>query len=111
MAVASLGACHRIKALAAVHQLAAPTAHHDADSAAHDHESMQHHADSTGKSPASDDTRLSCAACAACHLCAVIPNVAIALTDIPIASATDFLDTDVALARNVASGLDRPPRA
>ena len=110
MAVASVGACHRMKALTAVHQAAEPTAHHHADAAAHDDGSM-HHADATGKSPASDDTRLSCAACAACHLCAVMPNVEIALTDNPIASAAIFLDTDVARARNVASGLDRPPRA
>ena len=110
MAVASLGSCHRMKALTAVHQVSEPTPHHHADSEAH-HDGSMHHAESSGKAPASDDTRGSCAACAACHMSSVITSSVIVLAYIPIRGATIFPDMEVPRARNVASGLERPPRA
>ena len=119
MAAASFGACHRVKALIEVqevhkvhkaHEVAAPPAHHHADSTAH-HDGSMHHADSSDKLPASDDARVSCAACAACHLSSVIANGVNVTAAVPVAGAASFPDTEVARVRNVASGLERPPRA
>ena len=116
MAAASFGACHRVKALIEVqevhkaHEVAAPPAHHHADSTAH-HDGSMHHADSSDKAPAGDNTRVSCAACAACHLFSVIGNGVNVTTALPVAGAASFPDTEVARVRNVASGLERPPRA
>ena len=112
MAVASFGACHRMKALSltAAHHVALPAVHHHIDSAAHDGAAM-HHADSSGPVPADDGSRASCAACAACHVSNFILNDDSVTAHIPVASPTVFLDNEVARARNVASGLDRPPRA
>ena len=110
MAAASFGSCHRVKALIEVNQADAPPAHHHADSTAH-HDGSMHHADSSDKAPASDDARVSCAACAACHLSSVIANGVNVTAAVPIAGATIFPDTEVARVRNVASGLERPPRA
>ncbi len=110
MAAASFGACHRVKALIEVHQADAPPAHHHDDSKAH-HDGSMHHADSSDKAPAGDNTRVSCAACAACHLFSVVGNGVNVTTALPVAGAASFPDTEVARARNVASGLERPPRA
>jgi len=112
MAVASFGACHRTKALAliSVYQVTLPTADHHVDSAAH-HGAPMHHADSSSKAPADDGKRLSCAACAACHLSSFILNGDSVAVDIPVAPATVFPNSELARARNVASGLERPPRA
>jgi hypothetical protein len=112
MAVASFGACHRMKALAliAVHHVTLPTSHHHVDSAAHDGAAM-HHAESSSTVPADDGSRVSCAACAACHVSSFILNDDSVTAHIPVASPTVFQDNEVARARNVASGLDRPPRA
>lgn len=110
MAVASLGSCHRMKALTAVHQVSESTPHHHADSEA-PHDGLMHHAESSGKAPASDYTRVSCAACASCHLSIVIPNSVVVSADIPVVGATIFPAKKVPRVRNVASGLERPPRA
>lgn len=110
MAVASLGVCHRMQALAAAHRVAAPVAHHHADSVAHEHGSM-HHADPSNTAPASDDTRVGCAACAVCHLASAMPGALTVAADIPVAGSTRFPLIDIARVRNVASGLERPPRA
>ena len=110
MAAASFGACHRVKALIEVHQADAPPPHHHDDSTAH-HDGSMHHADSSDKAPAGDNTRVSCASCAACHLFSVIANGVNVTTALPVAGAASFPDTEVARARNVASGLERPPRA
>jgi hypothetical protein len=118
MALASLGACHRMKALVAIEQvvLAMPhhgssNAHHHADSAAHD-ASSTHDADSGASGTGSgDDKRVSCAACAVCHLASAIPSTLTVAADIPVAGSSSFPRMDVPCARNVASGLERPPRA
>ena len=110
MAVASLGSCHRMKALIAVHEATQPTAHLHADLAVH-HDGSAHHTDSNGKAPATDDTRVSCAACAACHMSSAIFSRVIVSADIPVAGTMFFPDTEVPRARNIASGLERPPRA
>ena len=110
LAVASMGACHRMKALTAVHQMVAPTAHQHASAAAH-HDGSMHHAGDHGKAPTGDDTRVSCAACAACHLCSIILNNVTVAADVPVEASTRFPNIEVPRARNVASGLERPPRA
>ena len=110
MAVASLGSCHRMKAMMALHQMVTPDAHHHADSAEH-HDGSMHHADGNGKAPTNDDARGGCAACAACHLSSVILNTEHPVADVPLPGGTTFPHTDVPRARNVASGLERPPRA
>ena len=116
MAAASFGSCHRVKALIEVqevhkaHEVAVPPTHHHADSTAH-HDGSMHHADSSDKALAGDNTRVSCAACAACHLFSVIGNGVNVTTALPVAGAASFPDTEVARVRNVASGLERPPRA
>lgn len=114
MAVASLGACHRMQALTAMtamQMMAAPMAHDHADASIAHHAAAMHHADPDGTVPASDGDRVSCAACAACHLSSVILNNVNISTDIPVAAATVFADANLARVRNVASGLERPPRA
>ncbi len=110
MAVASLGACHRIKAMTTVQEPVLAAAHHHGDAAAH-HDGAVHHADAVNTSPWTEEARLSCAACAACHATSIIPNTETSLPDALVADATIFPDTDVPRARNVASGLERPPRA
>lgn len=110
MAVISLGACHRAKVMTTVQASAPSGAHHHAEAAAHPHTSM-HHADSTGKAPVADDARQSCAACAACHMASIIPNDVMILLGPLVATAAIFPNTDVPRARNVANGLERPPRA
>ena len=103
------GCLSHLKALTAIHQVAEPMAHHHADSQAHGDGPM-HHADSSRTAPANDDTSVSCAACASCHMSGAIPSRMIVSADIPVADATTFADTEVPRARNVASGLERPPR-
>ena len=112
MAVASFGACHRMKAIALIseHHSTPPAAHHHVDDAAHDCLAMQHD-DSSNKAPADDGTRASCTACAACHVSSFILNDHTVAAYIPVARATVFPDNEVARAFNVESGLERPPRA
>jgi ferredoxin len=66
------------------------------------------------KAPAkqvTDKDRTTCAACAGCaHAVALVYRVSDEIAPIAAASTT-FLPTDLARARNVASGLERPPRA
>ena len=108
MAVASLGACHRMRALTATAQVAEEARHAHADLSAH-HDGSMHHQESRGNGPSSDDARGSCAACASCHLSSIIVGTVIVAADIPAADATVFQDAEIARVRNVASGLERPP--
>lgn len=130
MAVASLGACHRMKALSSVIAVAAHgTQHaitkyeatqaprnpahemHHGSSAQHDSvqagASLNHsHGDSQN-----DGDRVKCASCAGCVLsCAVLPDAAFAV-NIPAASVTKFLESTLPRVDNIANGLERPPRA
>jgi hypothetical protein len=122
MAVASMGACHRMKSLAMLQHVAMASEHDHPDSATHHmdaqigdkaahHGGAMHHTEPGGTAPSGDDSRVSCAACAACHLSSVILNTELELTDIPVSGATTFPDAEVARMSNVASGLERPPRA
>jgi hypothetical protein len=122
MAVVSMGACHRMKSLTALPHVAMASAHDHSDSATHHmyaqigekmaHRSgAAHDTESGGTAPSGDDSRVSCAACAACHLSSVILNTEIELTDIPGSGAAAFPDAEVPRTSNVASGLERPPRA
>lgn len=119
MAVASLGECHRVKALASVQaSLAAKHSHHG-DASAHldtDHGHGKRGAATTqsndaGDRPAQDGSRVKCAACAACHLCSVVPTTPTVLADIPAGGSVLFPESTVPRVRNVANGLERPPRA
>ena len=129
MAVVSFGACHQVKALLsatqvvvaasakakvgahAEHHFGASTtaaAHHEHDSAAH-HDAAPHDTESSDSSNG-DGTRAKCAACAGCHLGCAVLSADNAAADIPKSGSTAFLEFTVPRVRNVASGLDRPPR-
>ena len=130
MAVISFGACHQVKALLSATQpaVAAPakatvSAHaehhfgvlttaatpHKHDRNAH-HGTAPHDAESSDNSNG-DSSRIKCSACAACHLCnAVLPTESV-VADIPKTELMSFFEFTVPRVRNVASGLDRPPRA
>ena len=124
MAVASFGACHQVKAalVASLTAGAAPHQHSGGQASAilehHSHQQSAqpdegHHAQHAGLGGESsaDGDRVKCAACAGCHLCSVVltnPDVSV---DIPALGSTSFPDLSVSRVRNVASGLERPPRA
>lgn len=121
MAVASMGACHRMNSLTKSHRIAA-SAHDHAAAAGHhlhahggetavpDSNGVQA-ADSGGTSTSGDNGRGSCAACAACHVASAILNSELDLIDIPRCGSVMFPALEVARLRPVASGLERPPRA
>lgn len=119
MAVASLGACHRAKALAlaeasvtAPHQGHGDVAPHHAGERNHRDEDANVTAGGHSKdAPSQDASRVKCAACAACHLCSVVLTTATVDVDIPAVEATFFPESSVPRVRNVANGLERPPRA
>lgn len=122
LAVVSFGACHQVKALLSATQLTAG-AHAEHHSSAttiavtyHKHDSDAHrvnvaHDDEANDSSTTESNRVKCAACAGCHLCsAVLPADQVG-ADIPKSGSTSFVAFAVPRVRNVASGLDRPPRA
>lgn len=130
MAVASLGACHQVKALAlasaniASANIASVHDHH-ADQPAHraaEHRHGHSHSHSeqaahvalntdADERPAEDDGRVKCPACATCHLCSVLLTTPTVLADVPAGGSVSFVESTVPRVRNVASGLERPPRA
>ena len=120
MAVASFGECHQGKALASMAAAVASTKHalHD-DGAAHHVTETGHgergaavgHNNDSGDRPAKDGSRIKCAACAGCHLCSVMLIDATVVADIPTAESASFPESEVPRVRNVANGLERPPRA
>ena len=121
MAVASLGACHQVKALSAMQLTVGSHAdqqsvadavdmpHHRHDSHAH-HGAAAHDTESNGN-PGDVGSRVKCAACAGCHLCSVVLPAENVLADVLTTGSTAFPESAVARARNIASGLERPPRA
>jgi hypothetical protein len=119
MAVASLGACHRAKALASAEVSVTSSHQSHGDMSAH-HAGKRTHGDdganaATGghsqDNPSQDASRVKCAACAACHLCNVVLTTATINVDIPAVESTFFPESSVPRVRNVANGLERPPRA
>ncbi len=120
MAVASFGECHRAKALAALAATVASTphtqhgdatAHYDATTGHDKHQPAATHNNDTGDRPAHDGSRVKCAACAGCHLFSVLLIDASVVADIPVAESASFPESEVPRVRNVANGLERPPRA
>ena len=119
MAVASLGECHRVKAVASLQASLAPMRAHHGEASAHrdaDHGHGKHGAavaqdNDAGDRPTQEASRVKCAACAACHLCSVVPTTPTVLADIPAGGSVLFPESTVPRVRNVASGLERPPRA
>ncbi|GEM_PF-4118984 len=119
MAVASLGACHRAQALASAEVSVTSPHQRHGDMAAH-HDGERNQGDdganaATGEhskdSPSQDPSRVKCAACAACHLCSVVLTSTTIAVDIPDGDSTFFPESIVPRVRNVANGLERPPRA
>jgi hypothetical protein len=120
MAVASFGECHRVKALAALAATVTSTthtqhgdasAHHDAATGHGKHRPAATHNNDTGERTTQDDSRIKCAACAGCHLCSAVLTDARVVADIPAAESALFPESIVPRVRNVANGLERPPRA
>ena len=120
MAVASFGECHRIRALSSLAATVASTthtqrgdatAHHDAASGLGKHASTVEHGNDAGNPPTQDGTRTKCSACAGCHLCTAVLINATVVADIPAAESASFPGSAVSRVRNVANGLERPPRA
>jgi hypothetical protein len=119
MAVASFGACHQTKAFAAAQaNRTAAHQHHDVASAHSDAEHIhdKHAAVSALGNNSSDPTtqdgsRVKCASCAACHLCSALLSAETDVVDIPTGGSVAFPESEVPRIRNVASGLERPPRA
>ena len=124
MAVVSFGACHQVKALLSATQVAvvsvALASHHFGLSSTaathHEHDSSSQqgaasHDTESSDSSNGDSSRVKCAACAGCHLVSAVLPAENVVADIPKAGSTSFLEFIVPRARNVASGLDRPPRA
>ena len=130
MAVMSFGACHQVKALLSATRVvvAAPATvkvdahaehhsgllsiaamHHQHDGNAH-HGVAFHDTESSDSSNV-DSSRVKCAACAGCHLGIAVLPAKIVVADIAKTESTSFLAFTVPRVRNVASGLDRPPRA
>jgi len=126
MAVLSFGACHQVKALLSATQVVVAASvvtsaddHsglsttaatlHKQDSTAH-HDTAPHDTESSDSSNG-DSSRVKCAACAGCHLGSAVLPTDIVVADIPKSESTSFLEFTVPRVRNVASGLDRPPRA
>ena len=116
MAVASFGACHKTRTLDAgrVPIAAAHNSHGD-PTAGHDdhgkHVAANAHSGDSEDRPVQDGSRVKCAACAACHLCGAVLTAEPVVADIPTAGSTSFPDSVVPRVRNVANGLERPPRA
>lgn len=121
MAVTSLGACHNLRTLGALSsQVAVANSHHHESAASlhggplgkHGHESVADaHGGDTQNRAVQDGGRSACAACAACHLCTVVLPSSPLVVDIPVDGAASFPESAVPRVRNVASGLERPPRA
>ena len=128
MAVISFGACHQVKALLSATQSAAPARatvsahaeHHSGSSTTaathHKHDGNAHpdavpHGTESSDSSNGDSGRVKCAACAACHLCSAVLPMENVVADIPKTGSTSFFEFTVPRVRNVANGLDRPPRA
>ena len=120
MAVASLGACHQAKPFASTRMKVAVTHGHHGDVSAHHaakHDDGKHGAvtahsgDSQDRSTQDDGSRVKCAACAACHLCSVVLLTDTALAYFPTSESASFAESTVPRVRNVASSLERPPRA
>jgi len=119
MAVASFGACHRAKPLASVEMSVSASRQHHGDSVAHqagERNNGHHSADSVANGYPKDGgpqdaSRVKCAACAACHLCSVVLTNETVAVDIPAGESTSFPQVAVPRVRNVANGLERPPRA
>lgn len=120
MAVASLGSCHQVKALAFAQ--ASPislthahhgeaSAHHEADHGHGKHIAAAANDNDAGDRPLNVGSRVKCAACAACHVCSVVLTTQTVLADIPADGSVSFPEPAVPRVRNVASGLERPPRA
>lgn len=122
MAVVSFGACHQVKALLSAAHLTVGT---DAEQYAqpntvavthHSHDRNTHHGDAAHDSESSDSSkteksRVKCAACAGCHLCSAVLPAENVVADIPKTGLTAFPEFTVPRVRNVATGLERPPRA
>ena len=119
MAVASLGSCHRAKALATLQTSVVAmhahgnggSAHHDADHGHVKQGAAAVHGGDAGDRPTQDGSRVKCAACAACHLCSVVLSTPTVHADIPAGGTASFPELAVPRVRNVANGLERPPRA
>lgn len=119
MAVASFGECHQAKALASVAATVATThgqhsdavAHHTAEAGHEKHGAAAAQNFDIDNQSTQDSSRIKCAACAGCHLCSVILISAMVLADIPVAELASFPESTVPRLRNVANGLERPPRA
>lgn len=120
MAVASFGECHRVKALAALAATVTSTthtqhgdasAHRDAATGHDKHQSAVAQNNDAGDLPAQDNNRIKCAACAGCHLCSALLSDATVGADVPAAESASFPESAVPRVRNVANGLERPPRA
>jgi hypothetical protein len=122
MAVASLGGCHQAKTVASTHgDVAAAHRHHDAtldhpaeetDHSKHSqHGAVAAHGGDADERSTQEGSRVKCAACAACQLCSVLLTAEIVLADIPAGETVSFLQSEVPRLRNVANGLERPPRA
>ena len=117
MAVASFGGCHQVKAFAQANVAASHRQHGDAIT--HPNVEQRHGkhgtaslpGDDAGNGSTQDGSRVKCASCAACHLCSVVLNTETVLADIPTDGSVSFPESDVPRVRNVASGLERPPRA
>lgn len=122
IAVTSFGACHQVKALLSASQvMVGAHAEHDARSNAaavthHDDQSSAHHDDAIHDTQGSDSSkteksRVKCAACAGCHLCSAVLQTENLMADIANSGSEIFHEFTVPRVRNVASGLERPPRA
>lgn len=122
MAVASFGACHRVTAALSATHLGADThtehAVHANMVVATDqkHDSHSHHGDASHEPDSNDSSkneksRVKCAACAGCHLLGAVLPAEHAVAEILKSESTHFLEFTVPRVRNVASGLERPPRA
>ncbi len=121
MAVASLGACHKVKALALLSaQVSVSASHRSHGDVATQHGSAHvhgkqgavaaHSGDSEDRST-QDGGRVKCVACAACHAFSVVLPTETALADIPVSGSVSFPESASPRVRNVANGLERPPRA
>lgn len=118
MAVASLGECHQAKALASVQANLASTHKHHWEAPAHHHAEHGHgnhgaavvHDNDAGDRPTQDGSQVKCSACAACHLCSGVLTTQTVLADIPATGSVSFPESTAPRVRNVASGLERPPR-
>lgn len=119
MAVASFGECHRARALASAAatvavtqaQYSDSTAHHAAEARHEKHRGAAAHNTDSSDRPTQDDSRIKCAACAGCHLCSVVLIETTVVADIPATDSASFPESAVPRVRNVANGLERPPRA